>query len=173
MTQEITVTVNDAELQNLFATVISRITDMTPVMRKIAGVMADSVEENFAREGRPTTWRKSHRATRDGGKTLQDTGRLAASISQRYTNRTAIIGTNVAYARMMQFGALRGSEGVQTVIVHGHQRIMASGRIATVREHTRQQLMPWGDVPARPFMMIQDEDWQQMKDVLNQYIFSA
>ncbi|MFN3395892.1 MAG: phage virion morphogenesis protein [Thermodesulfovibrionales bacterium] len=41
---------------------------------------------------------------KNSGKTLQDTGSLAASISRRYNNSSAVVGTNKKYAAIHQFG---------------------------------------------------------------------
>jgi len=51
-----------------------------------------------------------------------------------------------------------------------------------VREHTRKEIkikahdrkmdLPWGNIPARPFMMVADEDWTEilksLKDFFNE-----
>lgn len=95
----------------LFGQLARRTSDTEPAMRQIAGVMKDSVEENFAQEGRPK-WESLSRYTirarvRKGtwpGKILTEFGQLAASINDRHTHDTAIVGTNVKYGATQQFG---------------------------------------------------------------------
>jgi phage virion morphogenesis protein len=76
-------------------------------MRQISEIMRDAVEENFEQEGRPK-WKPSKRAQKQGGKTLQDTGSLASSISMKFTRNTAVVGTNKKYAAIHQFGGKAG-----------------------------------------------------------------
>jgi phage virion morphogenesis protein len=90
--------------------------NLSPVMRQIAGIMLDAVEENFEQEGRPR-WQRSKRAEKVGGKTLQKSGQLAASISQKYDARSARVGTNKVYAAIHQFGGKAG---------RGHSAIIAA-----------------------------------------------
>ena len=74
--------------------------NLSPAMAAIAGIMHDAVEENFAQEGRPK-WlglKPPISKRRQGGKMLQDTGRLAKSIMQQSDATSATVGTNVKYA---------------------------------------------------------------------------
>ncbi|MFL3315163.1 phage virion morphogenesis protein, partial [Enterobacter asburiae] len=49
-------------------------------------------------------WSPAYARQRRGGKILQKSGRLAASITQYSTNDDATVGTNVKYARIHQEG---------------------------------------------------------------------
>jgi len=60
----------------------------------IENIVRNSIEDNFEKEGRwgdgifgggKTRWEKSYRAIKQSGKTLQDTGQLAASIQVKAT----------------------------------------------------------------------------------------
>jgi phage virion morphogenesis protein len=89
----IKITIDDREIQKMLKDLAGRVKDRRPLMQKIAGIMQDAVDENFKQEGRPK-WKPSKRAQKQGGKTLQDTGSLATSISSRHDNNSAQIGTN-------------------------------------------------------------------------------
>jgi phage virion morphogenesis protein len=156
--------IKDDAVKTLLSQVARRIGDMTPAMRKIAGIMHDSVEENFAAGGRPK-WKPSQRAKEENGQTLQDSGSLAASIVQEYTHESATVGTNKQYAKVHQFGAKKHSFGTFTAKVRAHDRM---GK--PVKAHTRNVKLPWGDIPARPFMMLQNEDWTEITAALRQYL---
>jgi phage virion morphogenesis protein len=177
---QIEVQVQDEQVKQMLSSLASRISDMTPAMRRIAGIMHDSVEENFAAGGRPR-WPMSHRAKEQGGMTLQDTGRLAGSLSQQATANEAIVGTNVKYAAVQQFGAKKGSFGTFAVKVKAHERkiTQAFGRAlkgtlaVQVKSHNRNTKLPWGDIPARPFMMIQPEDWGEINASLCDFLEGA
>jgi phage virion morphogenesis protein len=85
--------------------------DLTPLMRILSGVLHDQVEENFAQQGRPR-WTNLAPATvakraKEGtwpGKILQRRGRLAASVTPGSSASSAWVATNLAYARIHQFG---------------------------------------------------------------------
>lgn len=134
----IEIKIDDREVRKLLDGIKKRAEDMSPVMRRIAGKMRDAVEENFAQEGRPR-WKRSKRAEREGGKTLQDTRQLNSSISEKSDSHSAAVGTNKVYAAIQQFGGKAGR-----------------GKKVTI--------------PARPFLMIQEEDWEGIKQALKKYL---
>jgi phage gpG-like protein len=86
--------------------------------------------------------------------TLTDTARLRRSFAVEVSDDKVAVGTSVVYAGTHQFGAKKGSFGIKAVAVKAHRRINGSD----VRAHTRRVSLPWGDIPARPFLMLQDED---------------
>lgn len=161
----IKITVDDREVRRMLKDLAGRVKDMRPVMRKIAGIMHDAVEENFEAEGRPK-WKSLSRATLEKGvktykksgkhgregtitkksaerlmgrKILQDTGQLAASISPKYTKDSAMVGTNKVYAAIHHFGGDAGR-----------------GRKVTI--------------PARPFLKLTDGDLEDIKEAVRGYL---
>lgn len=107
MSEFVSITVDDSQLQAALKRLESSVLDMTPAMRKIAGTLAMVVEDNFEAEGRPR-WTPSQRASSEGGVTLQQTGRLASSIVTDYDAASVVIGSNVEYARIHQLGGQAG-----------------------------------------------------------------
>ena len=103
----IKIDIDDREVKKELTRLAGRIQNRQPLMLKIAGVMHDAVEENFEQEGRPR-WKPSKRAQRQGGKTLQDTGQMAASVAEKYDNDSALVGTNKKQAAIHQFGGKAG-----------------------------------------------------------------
>jgi len=98
-----------------------RLTDLTPVMRRIAAVMADQTANNFAHESGPLgKWpaiKPPKNKRRTSPKILRDTGRLSSSITTRHDRRSATIGTNVIYAAIHQLGgeiAMQCSQPIKT-----------------------------------------------------------
>ncbi len=102
------------------------------LQRIAAGIVRESVIANFGFGGRPVWEALKHRR----GSPLIKSGVLKNSIYSRYDSEAAYVYTTKKYAPTHQFGARQGQYG----------RSRRNGPI------------PWGDVPARPFMMIQDED---------------
>lgn len=106
--------------------------DMSVPFRQIAGVMAHAVEKNFEQEGRPEPWLELSEATKaarllartsdaemrrqiragevDFGRMriLQDSGRLASSITAESDRFSATVGTNTLYAKIHHFGGQAG-----------------------------------------------------------------
>ncbi len=103
----IKIDIDDREVKKELARLVGRVQDRRPLMRKIAGIMHDAVEENFEQEGRPK-WKPSKRAMKQSGKTLQDTGQMAKSVTEEYDNDSALVGTNKKYAAIQHFGGKAG-----------------------------------------------------------------
>jgi phage virion morphogenesis protein len=112
MPEPIEIKLDNKELQQTLDKFYEKTSDLRPLMKNIAGIMADSVEENFKQEGQPDKWADLAESTiklrkKKGywpGKILQLRGELAASITSEYSKNSAIVGTNKAYAAIHQFG---------------------------------------------------------------------
>lgn len=115
MDEPIEIKIDDKELNQVLDKLFEKTTDLKPLMKSIAGTMADSVEENFKQEGRPE-WAKLKESTiklrtQKGywpGKILQMRGELAASITSAYDESSAMVGSNKSYARIHQLGGDAG-----------------------------------------------------------------
>jgi phage gpG-like protein len=49
----IKIEIDDREIRKTLKNLQDKVGNLRPVMKKIAGIMHDAVEENFAKEGRP------------------------------------------------------------------------------------------------------------------------
>jgi len=115
MSDSIEIRLDNRELQDYLIQLAERTSDLCPLMRNIAGIMADSVEENFEQQGRPK-WEGLKKSTIEQrvqkgywpGKILQMRGELAASITSHYDENSAVVGTNKVYAAIHQFGGKTG-----------------------------------------------------------------
>ena len=74
------------------------------LMRRLSETMHTAVKLNFRYAGRPKWLGLKYRA----GKPLTDTGRLKDSFSTMYDNDTALVGTNIIYAAIHNFGGQAG-----------------------------------------------------------------
>jgi len=116
MPEPIEIKVDDKEIQQLLKKLISKTKNLRPLMKNIAGIMLDSVEENFEKEGRPEKWQELSEVTIKQrtkkkyypGKILQMRAELATSITNKYDNNSARVGTNKEYAAIHQFGGNAG-----------------------------------------------------------------
>lgn len=155
MAVQITVTLNDLAATQALNALVEASTDLTELMDDIGrALVAGAVERigstNVSPDG--VAWPPSHRATAKGGKTLHDSGELMRSINAWAAPDQVEVGTNKVYAAVHQFGAAVGSLGVWV----GNDK---HGREKTV-------LSPWGDIPARPYLGISDEEEETILDLV-------
>lgn len=118
MADTFTVSFDDKEAQAALAELARRGADMTELMGKWAGHLADAAEESFATERSPdgVPWVELSKFTiaareKRGhwpGQKLQVSGVLAASVTTRIGSDWAEIGSNVPYARIQQKGGKAG-----------------------------------------------------------------
>ncbi len=137
-------------------------TDLSPVMKQIAGHLAASTQQSFEREAAPdgTPWAKlspvtvAQRIKKRGSlpvKILEDTGQLQKSILEDWDSTSAEVGTITEYATTHQFGASKGQFG--------------RGNYKTKKGSFP---IPWGNIPARPFLGVAAEQERQIQqDVLD------
>ena len=78
-----------------------------------------------------------------------------------------MLATDKVYAATHQFGAKKGSFGTVAVA----RPIGAAGRSGgTLYSKGWMMSIPWGDIPAREFMMLQDEDEDEMSEALKDFV---
>ena len=99
-----------------------------------------------------------------------EVSRLAGSIWFRAARDHLRIGTNVSYAAIHQKGGRTSSRHVPGVAVRAHTRRAPSGTLHGVRPHTRRQFVPASRIPARPFLVVQPNDWRQMERLAKEYL---
>lgn len=99
------ISLDDKQLQKGLGQLLKNATDTRPMMRAIATEMISLSEDNFKSESwGGQKWPRSKRAASGGGKTLQLSGQLAASISTKVGNDFARIGSNKKYAAIHHLG---------------------------------------------------------------------
>ncbi len=176
---EIKVDIQDEPVKKLLAAIQSRVGNLRPAMGLIGEIVQSSILENFEKQGRPAPWASLRPATitqrqKQGkwpGKILQRTGalkRIAYNASATKVELTA----NAPYAATHQFGARKGQFGTVAAHVKAHVRKL-HGKTVAVSGHTRTVPVPWGDIPARPFMMVQEEDWDEIRESLIDHILAS
>ncbi|MFQ5765772.1 MAG: phage virion morphogenesis protein, partial [Rhodospirillales bacterium] len=151
------------DVKALLADLKGRAVDLSAPLKSFGVHMVRSVQKNFEAGGRPVQWIPSRRARRRGGKTLIDTARLMRSVVSRVLNpSTLAVGTSVIYARVHQFGVDR------TVTVPDTVRIVrqAFGRPISPRQVLFKSHRRRMRIPARPFLVFQEEDLQILRKIL-------
>ena len=105
MNNPIEIKINNADqISQLLDKLAQGSSDLSPLMRKLAGTMEKAVLQNFESGGRPAWEALKYRK----GKPLVDTENLMGSITSYYDKENAIVGTNEPYAAIHQFGGKAG-----------------------------------------------------------------
>lgn len=165
----IEIKVEDGELKGLFTRLSSRMSNMSPVMRAIAGIMYDAIMENFEQEGRPK-WpglaesTKKQRAKRGKwpGKMLQvNQGGLASANIQGYNDTSAWVSNNKEYAPYQQFGT--GPYSIRPKD-KPYLKFQIGDRWIQKKEVRHPGLKP------RPFMKLTDGDMDKIRRKIVSYI---
>lgn len=156
---------------------------MTPAWKIASAIMRESVVENFNAGGRPKKWEESARASKQGGKTLVDTGNLRNSINASSGNNFAKASTNVKYAAIHNFGGTIPAHTIKPKHKFVLRWAIASAitkRGKPSRSKAKQKgtfafakfvNIPEIKMPKREFMVLQDpEDFNNIEDALVSYI---
>ena len=153
-----TINLDASELERVLHNAANHLTDTAPLMQDISRALESETLLRFHFGGRPAWAGLSPvtlaRRARGGGAILQDTGELKGSIKATHTNDTASVGSNLKYAPTHQFGAKQGEFG----------------------RSDRNTPLPWGDIPARPFIPmdkngdISYDGFLAVREVVNGYL---
>jgi len=178
------VSIDTAQVSQLLAQLQHKCANPQPVLHEIGEILLFSVQRNFDVGGRPA-WPKLAKSTiaqrvkakKWPGKILQRSGAygLLGSVNKRVGKDFVAIGTNKVYAATHQFGAKKGQFGKLTVHVKSYtKKISKPGKkkksTVTVKAHSKQMLCPWGNIPARPFLAVQDEDLADINETIGNYL---
>lgn len=152
---QIHVTIEDSQVRDMLSRIVGRMRNPARAMRGIGEIVRTSIERNFEKGGRPDRWPISGRVKASGGQTLSDTGRLRRSFTVRGYKDRAEVGTNVKYAAIHQLG------GVIEAKNKPYLTFKIGGKFISKKRVT---------MPARPFMMVQNEDWPKMTAYLGKFL---
>ncbi|MEZ5752850.1 MAG: phage virion morphogenesis protein [Paracoccaceae bacterium] len=159
----ITVEFNDAEVLSALDRVARAVTDMTPVMEDIGEEMVDTTKNRFVTGTSPdgSAWAPKSAATiaayerRDDPVDMRPlwgpTGDLHSNFAWEAGPGEVSWGTNVIYAAVQHFGAAQGAFG----------------------RSSRGGPIPWGAIPARPFMGVSEEDRSGILAALEDWLTQA
>ncbi len=170
MLVQIVITWKDEKLQAALKEALRRKENLTPVFQVAGERMKTSIDQNFAVGGRPTPWVPSKRVIRFGGKTLVLNKILQSSITYKAFSDRLVIGTILPYGAIQQFGGTIR----KTVQVKEHWRYQdkAFGKPIPPRStHVSPHPMKMHvTIPARPYLVVQDDDKQYIGRVAVDYI---
>jgi len=174
------ITIRDEQVQATLGGMAARAGDLSRGMKLIAALVLASVQRNFEVGGRPSKWAALKPSTlkkrKSGGGPLVVNGfagGLLGSIHSETTATTATVGTDKVYAAVHQFGAKKGSFGMGLAGSASRTGVMGSLERGGGWNLSSQRPLPWGDIPARPFIVLQEADRGGILDVLAQHVLKG
>lgn len=153
----ITIEVQDQALRQAIGALLAQIADPRPALEEIGEVLTASTKRRFASETDPegNRWAPNSEVTlarKRGAKILTEGGYLGDLITWQMADPKAVaVGSNQVYAAVQQFGAKQGAFG----------------------RTKRNAPIPWGDIPARPFLGLSEEDGERVLEILRDYLGQA
>ncbi len=162
--------------------------DLRPVMPEVEQVLLASVDRNFRAGGRymvlgngefaggDQKWQKS-KATKDGrttrrsgGRTLEDTGALAASPTAQWGDDYIVLVSALAYAAIQHYGGTIHHPGGTPYIVLGDGRaqfLRKDGEYPAGVQFTKPHDIT---IPEHPYLVIQEEDFDEIAYAIADYL---
>lgn len=149
----ITLQLKMADTEAALARLTDGLGDPSDVMNTIGSDIAESTQQRIERSlGAPdgTAWAAKSPFTRSrDSRPLIDTGDMVAGIYHGSGRDYAEVGSTAQQARTLHYGAVIGAFGATK-----------SGRP-----------IPWGNIPARPFIGLSDSDQAGIAEALQDWIF--
>ena len=147
---------NEEHILELLNNLSAQIENKSSLMRTIAGTMRSAVGQNFREGGRPAWQGLKYRK----GTPLIKSGVLKNSIKDHYDNNTAIVGTNLKYAGIHQFGGITKPHKIRP----RYKKALAfNGNIMQSVNH------PGSKIPARPFLKLTEQDEMDVMEDIQDY----
>lgn len=172
----INIDLNDAELQAELKKLAAKLSDLTPFFKDVGETLLNSTRERFRTQTAPDGERwaalspaYAARKPRHKDKPLTLSGVLRGTLTKQADADSLRIGTPLVYGAVHQFGATKGSFGTVVARINEYARRTKTGA-TTVKAHTRNMAIPWGDIPARPFLGLSEADRQDLLEALNEYL---
>lgn len=159
---------------------VQRVSDMRPVLLEIGEDMAESAKQRFSSTTAPdgTAWAPNSAVTlarysamfardKDGGLTKRGAAKLAAK--KPGTGETRALGTTINYQIQGDDAVGIGSPMVYAGTFHYGAK---SGEFGFGVYATRNGSfpLPWGDIPARPFLGASEDDKANIVRLVQSYL---
>lgn len=191
------ITLQDTEFLALLQRISHYTEDFRPLLLRLGIYMMRSIDKNFRAEGRPREWERLSEATlkrrRKGGRgarILQDTGRLRLSVVRAdkgadgavwdLTKTSLTMGSNLEYANIHQKGGVIKMPPRRMTLTFAKSKgktLFASstgkikGRRHKILKTTTVTLSGHEiHIPARPYLLFQDEDSKGVARVMSTYL---
>lgn len=148
----VNVKIDDRDLQEKLGTMIRQMEHTRPAMQVIGEIALSSIQQNFEEGGRPSRWQP-----------------LADATIEERTKKGKWPGTI-----LVRSGAAGGLLGAIYYEALDDRTVLYANKVYAAIHHFGGEAGRGRKVkiPARPYMMIQDEDWDEMLDALQNHVFT-
>lgn len=149
----VSIHIDTSQVKKKIAGILKRLDNAEPAMKVIGETALESIQRNFEEGGRPRKW-----------KDLAPSTKIARARRGKWPGKILMVS-----------GAGGGLFGSISYNAYSDKVVMVANKIYAAIHHFGGMAGRGKKVkiPARPFMMIQDEDWQEMKEELSNYILRA
>lgn len=162
------------EVQDSLNRLLKSVKDLSPLMLDISETIYAAVEKNFDTEGERLgeKWpdlkdsTKAARAEKGHSETmLRAADKLFEAIISEHDNMSAVVGvgSNIPYAKIHQFG---GPIKEHTVKPRDKKGLFWPG----AKHPMKQVTIPAFDMPARPYLGLNDDDLANITELVREYI---
>ena len=173
----IRIEIDDREVRQALAELQRRVGDMTPAMREIGDVLAQSTIDRFKASTAPdgSRWAPNSPATilsylqgKSGAFSKRD-GRLTKKGAAVVMKKKPLIGETKSLSSKFSHRADRASVEVFSTVKYAatHQIGAKKGEYGRTR---RGAPIPWGDIPARPFMGLSESDKRSVLEIIEEHL---
>jgi len=191
----IQVEIDTADFQHKLNDLAARGKTFEPALKRIGQILTRSVRENFLAEGRPSRWKPLAQSTLwamaggEAGHTKRGAPRMKKGAQARLSMHRILsgsamagglmgtihyetdpnqvrVGTDKAYGAIHQFG---GTIPPATIKPRRAKALFWPGALYPVKEVHR----PAVHIPARPYLVVQDEDRESIQRTMANYLAEA
>ncbi|WP_454842810.1 phage virion morphogenesis protein [Pseudomonas hormoni] len=146
------VVIDDSAVGKALEELIRRLGDLSPPFNDIAEYLHQSTDDRFRQKVAPdgSPWAPLSAVTlarKKGTSILREKGTLQDTLRHQVTSTELAFGTDRPYGAVHQFGQKKGASG------------SAKGRP-----------IPWGDIPARPYLGLSSDDETEVMHIIHDYL---
>lgn len=171
------ITTDDIAANTYLDEVDARASNLRPFMNVVGSIVRSSVVQNFRVGGRPVRWKTSGRVRGvfhkeiatiakgtkrknarkfKGAQTLVQSATLQDSINYKVFNDKVVVGSNVVYAAIHNFGGKTKPHVIKPVFKKALFWLGAAHPVTSVNH-------PGSLIPKREFLLVQEEDWREIE----------
>ena len=146
------VVINDSAVGRALEELVGRLGDLTTPYNDIAEYLHQSTDDRFRQKVAPdgSPWAPLSAVTlarKKGTGILREKGTLQDTLRKQITRNELAFGTDRPYGAVHQFGQKKGASG------------SSGGRP-----------IPWGDIPARPYLGLSSDDETEVFLIIHDYL---
>lgn len=146
------VSLDTSQIGNVLEELARRFGDLTTPFNDIGEYLHQSTEERFQRKVAPdgSPWAPLSAVTlarKKGTGILREKGTLQDTLRKQVTSTELAFGTDRPYGAVHQFGQKKGASG-----------------------SSKGRPIPWGDIPARPYLGLSSDDEAEVVLIIHDYL---